>query len=126
MATVDPISNGKDSAGSAMGIRNAPGWVDAEILSATNVSHAVPSGANWVVFSSTGPFFAKPNGAAVVPVGAVTDGSASELSPAAWQLRPLGYDGPKSSGVAITTIGLISSGTPTVTLSFYKNRPSGF
>lgn len=127
MASIDPISNGKDFAGSPMGIRPAPGWVDAEVLAAsTNVNHAVPAGANWVVFSSTGAFYAKPNSAAAVPGAAIIDGSASELSPVAWQLRNLGFDGAKAAGTAITSIGLISAGTPTITMSFYKNRPSGF
>lgn len=127
MASIDPLVNGRDSGGTPMEIRNAPGWVDAEVLAAsTNVNHAVPAGADWVIFSSTGAFYAKPNGAAAVPGAAITDGSGSELSPAAWQLRPIGFDGPKAAGTPITSIGLISAGTPTITMSFYKNRPSGF
>lgn len=127
MAAVSTWTNARDFSGATSGIRPAPEWVDAEVLGiATNVNHNVPAGANFVVFSSTGPFYAKPNAAAVVPVGSITDGSASELNPTAWNLRPQGLTGQGSAGTPITAIGLISAAAQTVVMTFYKiDRPGG-
>ena len=88
--------------------RQAPDFVDARVLvAATNETHTVPATAKYVVFSSTGDFFARKNAVATVPVD-TTDGTASELNPAAWELT------------GVTTIGLISAATPTITLAFYS------
>src|SRR5207249_10304100 len=58
---------------------SAPLYVDARDLAAsTNETHTVPTGADYVIFSADGDFYAKPNGAAAVPSD-VTDGTASEL-----------------------------------------------
>lgn len=92
--------------------RNAPLYVDARDLAAsTNETHTVPAGADIVVFSADGDFFAKPNGAAAVP-GDVTDGTASELKPTIWSLE------------GVTSIGLIASAARKITLSFYKGKNS--
>ncbi len=92
--------------------RSAPLYIDARDLAAsTNETHTVPAGADYVIFSADGDFFAKPNGAAAIP-GDVTDGSASELNPVIWDL----------SGV--TTIGLIANAVRKITLSFYKSKNS--
>ena len=93
-------------------LRSAPFYIDARDLAAnTNETHTVPAGAESVIFSADGGFYAKPNGAAAVP-GDVTDGSASEYEPVGWSL-----DG-------VTTIGLISSAARKITLSFYKGKNS--
>src|SRR5262245_55100328 len=90
----------------AQSARRVPGYVDARVLAAgTNETHTVPGGADVVFFNGDGPFYAKPNGAAAVPAGDITDGTASELNPGCWSL-----DG-------VTSIGLIASATRIVTLS---------
>lgn len=66
----------------------------------------VPAGANFAVFSATDDFYANYVTTATVP-GDVTDGTASELNPS---IRNV-------SGV--TTISVISSGTPIITVTFY-------
>ena len=92
--------------------RSAPLYIDARDLAAnTNETHTVPAGADFVIFSADGDFYAKPNGAAAVP-GDVTDGTASELNPVIWDLN------------GVTSIGLISSSARKVTLSFYKAKNS--
>src|SRR5688572_24757680 len=91
-------------------IRSAPLYIDARDLAAsTNETHTVPAGADYVIFSGDGDFYAKPNGAAAVPSD-VTDGTASELNPVHWDLN------------GITSIGLIASAARKVTLSFYKSK----
>jgi hypothetical protein len=92
-------------------MRGAPFYIDARDLAAnTNETHTVPAGADFVVFSADGDFYAKPNGAAAVPSGDVTDGSASELNSSHWDLNN------------VTSIGLIASAARKVTLSFYKGK----
>jgi len=66
-----------------------------------------PSGANFVLFSSTSNFYCRANGTAVVPTGDITNGSGSELNPVARSLRN------------VSSISLISPGTCTVTMAFY-------
>lgn len=124
---VNNISFSRDFAGNSLLIRPAPEYVDTEVLVAnTNVAHNVPAGADIVIFSSSGQFFAKPNAAAVIPVGQITNGTGSEQNPSAWALRNLGLTGQAGSGTAITTINLIASAAQTITLSFYKiDRPGG-
>lgn len=91
-------------------IRQAPSYIDARVLAAsTNESHTIPVGARYVVFSATcAAFYARLAGTATVPAGDVTDGTASELNPAAWLLSPVS-----------TSIGLIAPTACTVTMSWY-------
>ena len=92
--------------------RNAPTYVDARDLAAnTNETHTVPAGADFVIFSGSGDFYARKNGAAAVP-GDVTDGTASELNPKAWSLEDT------------TSIGLIAPSACKVTLTFGKGKNS--
>lgn len=89
-------------------IRNRPAYVNARSLAANvNEDTTVPTGAKKVIFSATCNFYAKSGGSATVP-GDVTNGSASELNPAAWSLD-----------AGITTIGLISPAACVVTISYY-------
>ena len=105
--TMRPGANGEQTFA-----RSAPTYIDARDLAAnTNETHTVPAGADYVLFSADGDFYAKPNGAAAVP-GDVTDGSASEMNPKHWDLN------------GVTSIGLISSAARKVTLSFYKGKNS--
>jgi len=94
-------------------VRSAPFYIDARDLAAsTNETHTVPAGADLVVFAADGDFYAKPNGAAAVVSGDVTDGSASEITPRQWDLN------------GVTSIGLIAPTPRKVTLSFYKGKNS--
>lgn len=67
----------------------------------------VPAGARHVLFSSTGNFWAKLGGPAILPEGDVTDGSAPELNPAAREL------------MGAAAIGLVAPGPCAVGLAFY-------
>ena len=91
--------------------RSAPFYIDARDLAAgVNKTHTVPAGADFVLFSADGDFYAKPNGAAAVPSGDITDGTASEICPNHWNLDN------------VTSIGLIAPAARKVTLSFYKGK----
>jgi hypothetical protein len=93
--------------------RRAPNYVDAEVLAAnTAASHTVPTGAKFVIFSSDGDFYARPNADPAVPAQAVADGSAGELNPTIWDLN------------GVTTIRLVAAATRIVTLTFYADRSS--
>lgn len=70
-------------------------------------SVTIPSGAKYVVFSSSADFYARINAAATIPVGDVTDGSGSEMNPSIRQLRD------------VTTLSVISPSACTITLAFY-------
>ena len=61
--TMRPSANGNQTFA-----RSAPLYIDARDLAAsTNETHTVPAGADYVIFSADGDFYAKPNGAAAVP-----------------------------------------------------------
>lgn len=93
-------------------LRRMPTYVDARVLAASvNEDHTIPANAKYVIFSAEADFYAKRGGTAAVPSGDVTDGTASELNPA-------GYD---IEGVA--TIGLISATAQTITMAFYGSAP---
>ncbi len=94
--------------GSALIGLKAPTWVDAEVVSTANVGHTVPAGAKYVLFSATNNFYACFTGTAVIPTGAVTDGSAPELNPVLREIR------------GIATINLIAPTSCVVTLIFYR------
>ena len=110
--TLNPLTLRRGANGEPTFARSAPTYVDARDLAAnTNETHTVPAGADYVIFSSDGDFYAKPNGAAAV-ASDVTDGTASELNPLIWDLN------------GVTSLGLISASTRKVTLSFYKSKNS--
>jgi len=94
--------------------RKAPTYIEAVVLSA-NANQTVqrPATSNFVLFSSTGDFYAKADtgvaAAAAVPSVTTSDGSASELNPGHYSL-----DG------GINSIGLISPNACIVTLAFYE------
>ena len=77
---------------------------------AANVAEVVtvPAGANFVLFSATGDFWANFGAAAAIPSAEVADGSASYLNPGLVEL----------GGAA--TIGLISESPCKVQMSFYQ------
>lgn len=93
----------------ASNIRTAPTYVDARVLAAGVAEvWTAPANTRFVIFSSTCNFYAKPNAAAAVPAADVTDGTGSELNPAAWY-----FPNP------VTTVGVISPAVCTVTISAY-------
>lgn len=69
-------------------------------------SMSVPSGANFVIFSSTTDFYANYTTTATVP-GDITNGTASELNPTARYLKD------------VTTISIIAPQAGVVTMAFY-------
>ena len=90
--------------------RSAPRHIDSRVLAANVAeSHTVPAGAKFVLFSSDGDFYARPDATAAIPADDVTDGSGSEINPVAWDLT------------GVSAIGLIASATRIVTLSFYTD-----
>lgn len=94
-------------------IRNAPDYIDAQVLAA-NVAEVwtAPANARFVIFSGTCNFYARPAAAAAVPAVDVADGTASELNPAAWYF-----------GNGATTVGLIAPTACVVTMSVYLGKP---
>ena len=114
--TVERLALAPDIGGNNSLIRPAPGWVDARALTAGGSAEtfAVPAGADAVIFSANGVFYANPVTTATVP-GDTADGTASELSPTAWQLRPI-------NGTVPSNISVISptGGATIVTAAWYK------
>lgn len=95
-------------------IRSAPTYVQARVLAA-NVAETmtVPAGTQLVIFASTCNFYAKVGNSAAVPAADVTDGTASELNPAAWYLA--------AATTATTNITVITAdATCILTAAAYK------
>jgi len=85
-----------------------PDYVLCRALAASTAeSMTVPNGASFAVFSATADFYANYTTTATVP-GDVTDGTASELNPSVRDIK------------GVSTISIISAGTPIVTVAFYK------
>ncbi len=79
------------------------------VLSTTATSVTPPTGAKFVLFSADDDFYASMTGTATVPSGAVTlDSTDTVLNPTVREI----------SGV--TTISLVSTGAPKITLAFYS------
>jgi hypothetical protein len=83
------------------------------LLAAAAEGIEIPAGARFVVFNSTGDFYAVLSSVAVpkvaaVPSATVDDGSASELNPGHWSVA--GYDG----------ISIAVPDDCVVTMSFYS------
>ena len=90
-----------------------PGYVDSKLLAAaTAESFTVPSGAKSVRLHSASPAatFAKFDGTATVP-GDIADGTAPHM---------LSAEGRWFTCEGVTTISVISSGTPIVVAEFFK------
>ncbi len=99
-----------DERGNPSSVRPAPTHVNALVLGvATAETLTIPTGANYVIFSSEGDFYVRVNAAATVPAGDVTDGSAAELNPPAYGLN------------GVTSLSVISKAANIVTAAFYKN-----
>ena len=111
MANLATLSHRRAAGGGDTFARHPVTNVHNYVLAAdTRESVTVPTGAKTVIFSSTADFFAKPDDGSsnvVVPSSDVTDGDGQELNPAVWDVEH------------ISTIGLIASGTPTLSLAFY-------
>lgn len=114
LASFGAIAQGFFDLGSSRGgqntyIRIAPTYVDARVLAATvSETHTLPSTARLVLFAADCNFYAKAGASAAVPAADVTDGTAAELNPAAWDVTGL------------TQITLIAATACKVTLSIYK------
>ncbi len=91
-------------------IRPVPSYVDARVLAASVAeSQVVPAGSTWVLFSANCTFYAKANAAATVPGADTTNGSSSELNPAAWRIT-----------TGVISISVISPTACVITMSFYS------
>lgn len=112
---LQPLVIRSDKNGQNLFALSVPGYVLSKLLAASTAeAFTVPAGANYVVFSATGDFYADYDGAASVP-GDVTDGTAAELNPS------VRYIGPQAGFPdGVTSISIISAGTPTVTAAFYS------
>lgn len=90
--------------------RQIPSSVMARVLAASTAeSITVPAGARWVVFSCTASFYVNCYTTATVPAADVTDGTASELNPSAYEL-PL---------TDVPAISVISGSACVLTAAFY-------
>ena len=108
-ATVSEVGLLPTANGPHIGARSKPQHVNAIVLDGTNpTTNAVPSGARFVLFASTGNYFARPDGVVTVPGSSLTDGSAGEINPTLWAVND------------VTNIHVIASSAIIVTLSFYK------
>ena len=76
------------------------------LVAATDTTLAVPAGFNVAVFAFTGDVYVADDVVATVPTGAIT-AVEGELNPTAWDVT------------GITTLHFISSGTPSVQISFF-------
>ncbi len=99
-------------------LRPASDAINSNVLAAGVAEDiAIPAdttGANGVILSATGNFYAQTNGnAAAVPTD-LTDGSASELNPVGYFLNN------PTTGVRITKLSVIAPDACVVTASFYK------
>lgn len=91
-------------------VRLAPTWVDALALTA-NVAQAdtPPTGARYVIISANcSEYYGNVQGVAAKPGANVTNGSSSELNPAAWFIE------------GNTSLSFLATATCVITLSYYK------
>lgn len=87
-------------------------YVQARALAASTAETIIPpSWAKFVLFACTDNFYVNYTTTASVP-GDTTDGSASELNPSMRRLI--------RNGSAISSLSVISAGTPVCTASFYQ------
>ena len=86
-----------------------PSWIDQVSVSTVNATWTPPAGARFVLFSTVSGvnIAVKPNGAAVFPSGAVSNGSASYPNPVGFELT------------GINTLGIIADSAGTVTMICY-------
>jgi hypothetical protein len=85
----------------------APLYVAARVLGASVAeSVTVPTGATYAVFKGTDNFYVNYSGTATVPIDNDT-GTANELNP------------DKRIVDGLTTLSIISAGTPIITIAFY-------
>jgi hypothetical protein len=82
--------------------------VDAYLLSGTAKAITIPTGAKFAMFSCADNFYINFAGTAVIPVGDVTNGSASELNPTVRNVD--GY----------TSFSAIASSSCILTVAYYK------
>lgn len=94
---------------------SAPTYVDNRVMVATAAqTHSKPNGAHWLWISNTDTIFVRFDGsAAAVPTVAVTDGSGS--------MPLLAGNGILFNARGITSVSIVSAGTPIVGLSWYAD-----
>lgn len=88
--------------------RSKPAFIDAVVLVENTESVIdIPQGAGICIFSSDSDFYVRADDEALIPQGDVTDGSASEMNPAQWDVHD------------VAKLHLIAPENSIVTLSFY-------
>lgn len=98
-----------DAEGRSSFLRVAPTYVDAKSLAASTAETVtVPANAKFVVFSGNAPYYVNPHGATAAVPGDVSNGSASELNPAGYELR------------GMATFSVISPSACILTMAFYS------
>lgn len=103
-----PIRTAGEESGKHSFLLPAPDHVDARVLGVESpVSVTVPAGARYVIFSASATFYVRWTGTAATPVGAVSDGSASEMNPGARSL-----DG-------VSSFSVVAPAGAIVTMAFY-------
>lgn len=96
----------------ASNIRSAPVYIDVRQLAATVAeTHTLPAGTKFVIFSADCNFYARPGASAALPAGDVTNGTGSELNPAAWYFA--------NAATATQQITVIAATACNITLSAY-------
>jgi hypothetical protein len=89
--------------------RSKPTYINAAPLTAgLEFVVAVPQGANVCIFSADSDIYVRPDATAEIPAGVISDGSASELNPAQWDVHD------------VAELHIISPDDAAVTLSFYR------
>ncbi len=116
MATLIGLSNGRDTVGNDIGLRNPSQYIDGFSLAA-NVSEriAIPAGASRVVISANANIavlFGTVASSAALPTD-ITDGSGSELNPSGYLLDNL--------AATVTHLCVISNAACLVSLAWYKS-----
>ena len=88
-------------------------YIDSRVLAAaTHEAHTVPAAARYVKMIADVAFWYEVNGTAAIPAADVTNGTASSYVPANSAIFVLVTGG--------GTIGLISAGTPVISLEFFE------
>ncbi len=106
---MEPVITQVDAMGRQIAVISRSDSSHAVLLSAGQArTVSVPSGARAVLFSATGDFWTRFNGAAAVPTANILDGTACELN-------PVGRD---VTGVSV--IGVAAAAACTINLVFYR------
>lgn len=81
------LNLGKDPNGSTTFLRGTTDYIDVIVFNGSSQNYTIPSGAKYLIFSSTGNFWLDPRGGTVsVPAVTTVDGTSFELNPAGFEV----------------------------------------